>query len=52
MTATQYLKEQNKNNLDLIAIDCKEGLISYRELFKAIDKTTLSLHKMGVKKGT
>ncbi|MDE6750663.1 MAG: acyl--CoA ligase [Lachnospiraceae bacterium] len=51
MTATEYLREQNKNNLSLIAIDCKEGLISYGELFNAIDKTTLSLHNMGVKKG-
>lgn len=50
MSAAQYLKEQNQNNLDLIAVDCKEGLITYRELFEMIDKTTLSLHKMGVKK--
>lgn len=52
MTATEYLKKQNENNLDLIAIDCKDGLISYEELFKIIDKTTLSLHKIGVKKGS
>lgn len=51
MTATQFLKEQNANNLGLIAIDCKEGLISYEELFENIDKTTRSLHKMGVVKG-
>lgn len=51
MTATEYLKKQNENNLDLIAIDCKEGLISYGKLFETIDKTTMSLHKMGVKKG-
>lgn len=51
MTAAEYLKKQNKNNLDSIAIDCKEGIITYRELFDHIDQTTASLHKMGVVKG-
>lgn len=51
MTATEYLKKQNANNLGLIAIDYKDGLITYNELFETIDKTTLSLHKMGVEKG-
>ena len=51
MTATEYLKEKNKNNLDLIALDCKEGKITYRELFETINKTAHSLHKIGVKKG-
>lgn len=51
MTATEYLKEMNKDHLDLIAIDCKEGFITYGELFERIDKTAAALHKIGVQKG-
>ncbi len=51
MTATEYLKEKNKNNLDKIAMDCTEGLITYNDFFTTIDKTACSLHKIGIRKG-
>ncbi len=55
MSATEYLKEMNKNNLDLVALDYEEDsikyILTYKELFENIDKTTLALHKIGVKKG-
>lgn len=52
MTALDYLKEQNKNNLELPAIDSEFGNYTYKELFEIIDKTAASLYKMGVSKGS
>lgn len=51
MTAYEYLKESNKNRLDFVAIDSEAGNYTYRELFEMVDKTALSLYKMGTCKG-
>lgn len=53
MTAVEYLKKSNENNLDLIAINSteKNGILTYRELFAVIDRTAASLEQMGVHKG-
>ena len=51
MTAYEYLKMLNKDNLDLQAIDSMEGTYTYRQLFDMIDKTACSLYKMGIEKG-
>lgn len=51
MTAYEYLKQSNKNRLDYTAIDSEVGNYTYRELFEMIDKTAVSLYKMGICKG-
>ena len=51
MSAIDYLKKQNVNNEDLIAIDNGLDLYTYTEMFQEIDKTAASLYKMGAKKG-
>jgi len=51
MTAYEYLKECNKDNMDLMAIDSMEGKYTYRELFDMIDNTANSLYAMGIEKG-
>lgn len=51
MTAYQYLKEMNKDNLDLVAIDSQMGNYTYKELFASIDDCAKALYQMGVKKG-
>lgn len=51
MSAYEYLKEKNKNHLDLNAIDSNVGNYTYKELFKMIEKTASSLYAMGMKKG-
>lgn len=51
MTAYEYLKESNKKRLDFVAIDSEAGNYTYRELFEMVDKTALSLYKMGTCKG-
>lgn len=51
MTAYDYLKEMNKGNLDLTAIDSQFGNYTYKELFENIDNCAKSLYQLGVKKG-
>ena len=51
MTAVEYLKEQNKNRLDLPAIDSFDGKYTYRELFKSIDQTAAALASFSIGKG-
>lgn len=51
MSAYEYLKKRNEDNLDLIAIDSVEGLLTYEELFREIDKTAASLQKLGTTEG-
>ena len=51
MTAYEYLRECNKDNLDLNAIDSVEGKYTYRELFEIIDQTANSLYAIGIEKG-
>lgn len=51
MSAYEYLKLLNKDNLDLQAIDSEVGNYTYRELFTMIDKTATSLFSKGIKKG-
>ncbi len=51
MNVIEYIKYQNKDNLDNIAIDSIEGKYTYREMFQMNDMVTASLSKMGVKKG-
>ena len=51
MTAYEYLKECNKDNMDLPAIDSMEGAYTYRELFDIIDNTAQSLYAMGIENG-
>lgn len=49
MTALEYLKLLNNNNLNLPAIEFLGKQITYLELFKKINDTTKSLHALGVK---
>lgn len=51
MSAYEYLKLLNKDNLDLQAIDSMEGTYTYRQLFDIIDATARSLYQMGIEKG-
>lgn len=51
MTAYDYLKKLNKDNMDLPAIDSEFGNYTYRELIENIDMTANSLYQMGTKKG-
>ena len=46
-----FIKSQNINKLDLIAIDYLGRKITYRELFERIDKTAKSFQKIGVQEG-
>lgn len=50
MTAYEYLKLCNKNNLDKQAIDSFEGKYTFKELFEFIEKVAVSLYCMGIKK--
>ena len=51
MSALEYLKLLNNNNLNLPAIEFLGKQITYLELFKKINDTTKSLHALGVKPG-
>jgi long-chain acyl-CoA synthetase len=51
MSALDYLKVLNNNNLNLPAIEFLGKHITYLELFKKINDTTKSLHALGVKPG-
>lgn len=51
MTAYEYLKEQNAQRLDYIAIDSEMGQYTYQELFAQIDATAAALWNMGICKG-
>lgn len=50
MTAYEYVKECNKDNLDGLAIDSLMGNFTYRELFESIEKTARALYALGTKK--
>lgn len=47
----QQLKENNKNNLDKIAIDFFGKKITFREFFKNVDKVINAFINYGIKKG-
>ena len=51
MSALDYLKLLNNNNLDLPALEFLGKQITYLELFKKINDTTKSLSAIGVKPG-
>lgn len=51
MTAYEYLKLLNKDNLDGIAFDTITGLITYKEFFDTIDNVAASLYACDVKEG-
>ena len=51
MTAYEYLKQQNADRLDYLAIDSELGCYTYGELFTQIDATAKALWAMGIKKG-
>ena len=51
MTAYEYLKLQNAERLDYLAIDSEVGCYTYGELFNQIDATAKSLWAMGIQKG-
>lgn len=51
MTAYDYLKIQNAERLDYLAIDSEMGNFTYRELFEQIDATAAALWSMGIQKG-
>ena len=51
MTAYEYLKKSNAERLYFNAIDSKVGNYTYKELFDMIDRTALSLYKLGSCKG-
>lgn len=51
MTAYEYLKTQNADRLDYLAIDSEVGNYTYGELFVQIDATAKALWAMGIQKG-
>ena len=51
MTAYEYLKTQNADRLDSLAIDSEVGNYTYRELFAQIDAAAAALWAMGIQKG-
>lgn len=51
MTAYEYLKQQNAERLDYLAIDSEMGCYTYGELFAQIDATAKALWAMGIHKG-
>lgn len=51
MTAYEYMQMLNTNNQDAIAIEYMGQKITYKELFKDINKTAKALIKLGVKPG-
>lgn len=51
MTAYEYLKVQNAQRLDYLAIDSEVGNYTYGELFAQIDATAKALWAMGIQKG-
>lgn len=51
LSVFDYLKEQNKNNLEKTAINCMGMKVTYGELIKNIEDTAKSLISIGVKKG-
>lgn len=51
LTIYENLYEHNKNHLDEVVIEYYGKKITYRELFRNIDKTALSFEKAGIKKG-
>lgn len=51
MTAYEYLRDKNKEHLNLTAITSDSGNYTYEELFAMIDKTASSLYELGIKKG-
>lgn len=51
MTAYDYLKQENKNHLDEVAIVYFGGEITFEEIFRAIDDAAKSFKEMGIEKG-
>lgn len=51
MNAYEFIKSQNKNNMDNVAINYIIADITYRELFAKIDETADSLVSLGIKEG-
>lgn len=51
MTAYEYLKTLNKDNLDIQAIDSSMGNYTYKELFEMIERTAKGLYTAGIEKG-
>ena len=51
MTAYEYLKKQNADRLDYVAIESEAGNFTYCELFEMVDATAEALWKMGIKEG-
>ena len=51
MTAYEYLKQQNADRLDYLAIDSELGCYTYGELFHQIDAAAKALWAMGIQKG-
>lgn len=51
MTAYEYLRTQNANRLNYLAIDSEVGCFTYGEMFAKIDTTAKALWTMGIKKG-
>lgn len=51
MTAYEYLKRQNAERLDYVAIDSEVGNFTYGELFAQIDATAKALWAMDIRKG-
>lgn len=51
ISAYAYLKEQNKDRLDMTALDHQTGKVTYRELFSKIEETAGSLAHFGIRPG-
>ncbi len=51
MTAYEYLKAQNADRLEYLAIDSEVGCFTYGQLFAQIDATAKALWAMDIRKG-
>lgn len=51
MTALEYIKKLNENNLDGLAFDCEDGTIyTYQDFFNMVDNVASSLYQMNLRK--
>jgi len=51
MTITEYLEQQNQNNLDTLAFDAPDGNYTYREFIATYRQAAAALSEIGIKKG-
>lgn len=51
LSAYDYIRILNINNLNKTAINCRGRKISYKELFKNVENTAKTLKRLGIEKG-